>query len=48
VEKPDVPESTVVEQVRKGYMLKGRVIRPTIVKVAVKPSQSNKTEEKTQ
>ena len=53
VESDDVAESTVVEQIRKGYTLRGRVIRPTIVKVAVKPSkssnnqsQSNKTEEK--
>jgi molecular chaperone GrpE len=47
VESSEVPESTVVEQVRKGYTLRGRVIRPTIVKVAVKPqNQSNKTEEK--
>ena len=46
----DVPENTVLEQIRKGYTLKGRVIRPTIVKVAVKPvepknNQSNQMEE---
>jgi hypothetical protein len=39
----------VIEQIRKGYMMRGKVIRPSIVKVAVKKSenQSNKTEEKT-
>ncbi len=51
VEREDVEESTVIEEIRKGYMMKGRVIRPTIVKVAVKPKQkenpSNQTEEKT-
>jgi molecular chaperone GrpE len=49
VERDDVPESTVLEEIRKGYTMRGKVIRPTIVKVAVKPSenQSNKTEEKT-
>src|SRR2546422_10811454 len=29
-------EGTVVEEVRTGYMLKGRVLRPSIVKVAGK------------
>ena len=51
VEREDVEDSTVIEEIRKGYMMKGRVIRPTIVKVAVKPKQkenpSNQTEEKT-
>jgi molecular chaperone GrpE len=47
VENGDVPESTVVEQIRKGYIMKGKVIRPTIVKVAVKPkNHGNQTEEK--
>ncbi len=49
-EKDDVPECTVLEEIRKGYIMKGKVIRPTIVKVAVKPTknqnQSNQTEEK--
>ncbi len=46
--RDDLAESTVVEQIRTGYVMKGRVIRPSIVKVAVKSckSQSNKTEEK--
>lgn len=48
VEQDDVAEGTVLEEIRKGYMMKGKVIRPTIVKVAVKPknNQSNQTEEK--
>jgi molecular chaperone GrpE len=32
----DEVEGTVVEEVRAGYMLKGRVLRPSIVKVAGK------------
>ena len=49
VERDDVAEGTVIEEIRKGYMMRGKVIRPSIVKVAVKKSenQSNKTEEKT-
>ena len=31
------PESTVLEELRKGYLLNGRVLRPSVVKVAVKP-----------
>jgi molecular chaperone GrpE len=32
----DEEEGTIVEEVRAGYMLKGRVLRPSIVKVAGK------------
>jgi molecular chaperone GrpE len=50
-EKDDVPECTVLEEIRKGYIMRGKIIRPTIVKVAVKStknnqSQSNQMEEK--
>jgi molecular chaperone GrpE len=49
VESSDVADGIVLEEIRKGYTMKGRVIRPTIVKVAVKKpnDQSNKMEEKT-
>ena len=48
VEQADIEDGTVIEEIRKGYMMKGKVIRPTIVKVAVKPknNQNNQTEEK--
>jgi molecular chaperone GrpE len=39
VERDDVKPETVVEEIRKGYMLKDKVIRPSIVKVAVKSSK---------
>ncbi len=32
-----VPESTVLVELRKGYMMNGRVLRHAVVKVAVKP-----------
>lgn len=35
----DEEEGTVVEEVRPGYLLKGRVLRPSIVKVAEKMSE---------
>jgi len=38
IEKDDVKECTVVEEVRKGYTMKEKVIRPSIVKVVVRPS----------
>ena len=34
--RSDEDEGTVVEEVRSGYLLKGRVLRPSIVKVAEK------------
>jgi len=37
--KKDVEEGKVIEEVRKGYIMKGKVIRPSIVKVSAKPSQ---------
>lgn len=43
-ERENVNACTVIEQIRKGYKMKDRVIRPGIVKVAVN-NQSNKTEE---
>ncbi len=47
-ERGDVEGCVVVEEVRKGYVMKGKVIRPSIVKVAVKKdSKSQNKEEKT-
>ena len=46
VERDDAEGCVVVEEVRKGYMMKDRVIRPSIVKVAVNPSKSQKAKEK--
>jgi molecular chaperone GrpE len=46
VKRDDVEECTVVEEVRKGYIMKDKVIRPSIVKVVVNPSKSQKENEK--
>jgi molecular chaperone GrpE len=43
-EKDDLPECTVIEEIRKGYMMRGKVIRPTIVKVAVKSTKNNQNQ----
>jgi molecular chaperone GrpE len=43
IEKDDVPECMVVEEIRKGYKMKEKVIRPSLVKVAVKPDSKSKT-----
>jgi len=45
-ERDDVEASIVTEEIRKGYMMKDKVIRPSIVKVAVKSSKSQKEKEK--
>jgi molecular chaperone GrpE len=44
VEKEGIEESTVIEEVRKGYVMKGKVIRPSIVKIALKPSSKSQKE----
>ena len=36
--RDDVAECTVIEEIRKGYLLRDKVLRPTIVRVA-KPSK---------
>lgn len=35
-----VPESTVVAELRRGYTMNGRVLRPAVVKVAVKKEEN--------
>ncbi|MDI9643859.1 MAG: nucleotide exchange factor GrpE [Candidatus Verstraetearchaeota archaeon] len=44
-EREDLEENTVIEEMRKGYMLRDRVIRPSVVKVSAKPSRSKMTKE---
>lgn len=36
----EYPENTVVEELQKGYLLQGKVIRPASVKVAKAPNES--------
>jgi molecular chaperone GrpE len=43
-ERDDVEACLVTEEVRKGYTMKDKVIRPSIVKVAVKSSKSQEKE----
>ncbi len=43
IERNDVDDCTVIEEVRRGYIMKERVIRPSIVKVAVKPSSESQS-----
>ncbi|MBM5805467.1 MAG: nucleotide exchange factor GrpE [Candidatus Verstraetearchaeota archaeon] len=45
VEREGVEEGTVLEEVRRGYTMNEKVIRPSIVKVAVKNSGSKKENE---
>ena len=37
-------EGTVVEEIRKGFIFKDRVIRPSLVKVAITPTKNNSNE----
>ena len=39
VEKPDVPDHQVFEEVRRGYRVKERLLRPALVRVASNPQQ---------
>jgi molecular chaperone GrpE len=46
-ERNDVPENTVVEEVRRGYLLNGKVIRPSLVVVSKpKPLKDQEAEKR--
>jgi molecular chaperone GrpE len=42
----DEEEGTIVEEIRQGYTLKGKVLRPSIVKVAENPGERESKSEK--
>ncbi len=42
----DKEEGTIVEEIRQGYTLKGKVLRPSIVKVAENPAERESKSEK--
>jgi molecular chaperone GrpE len=42
-ERDDIDKCLIVEEVRKGYTMREKVIRPSIVKVAVKSSKDKKS-----
>jgi molecular chaperone GrpE len=44
IETEDKPEGTILEEVRKGYLLNGKVIRPSLVVVS-KPTAEKRVEE---
>jgi molecular chaperone GrpE len=44
VERDDIDDQLVVEEFRKGYMLKDKVLRPSLVAVSKKPSAGRKEE----
>jgi molecular chaperone GrpE len=39
VERVDLPDHQVAEEVRRGYKIKGRLLRPALVRVVTNPSQ---------
>jgi molecular chaperone GrpE len=48
IEREGVKDCIVGEEVRKGYIMKDRVIRPSIVNVELPPSQSSKSNQERQ
>ena len=39
VERVDLPDQQVLEEVRRGYKIKDRLLRPALVRVVHNPSQ---------
>jgi molecular chaperone GrpE len=44
-EREDCEECTILQIIRKGYIMKGRVIRPSVVKVSVKSKSKTENQE---
>ena len=40
----DLQSGTIIEEARKGFMFKGKVLRPSIVKIACEDSEGDKNE----
>jgi molecular chaperone GrpE len=40
VERPDLPDHQVIEEVRRGYRIKDRLLRPALVRISVNPNVS--------
>ena len=41
VERPDLPDQHVAEEIRRGYKLRERLLRPSLVRVASNPKQKS-------
>jgi len=48
VETPDTDEGTIVEEVRRGFTLKGKLMRPSIVKISVRQIAKSENKESSQ
>jgi len=44
VDRPDVEPGSVVQEMRKGYVYKEKVLRPSLVAVSKKPQENNQQE----
>ena len=44
-ETNEYPPNTILEELRKGYLLKSDLIRPTLVKIAIKPAIKEEVKE---
>jgi molecular chaperone GrpE len=41
VERPDLPDQHVAEEIRRGYKLRDKLLRPALVRVASNPKQKS-------
>jgi molecular chaperone GrpE len=41
VERPDLPDHHVAEEIRRGYKLRDRLLRPSLVRIASNPQQKS-------
>jgi molecular chaperone GrpE len=41
VERDDLPDQSVAEEIRRGYRLRERLLRPSLVRIAHNPNQKS-------
>jgi molecular chaperone GrpE len=41
VERPDLPDHHIAEEIRRGYKLRDRLLRPSLVRIASNPNQKS-------
>jgi molecular chaperone GrpE len=41
VERPDLPDHHIAEEIRRGYKLRDRLLRPSLVRIASNPQQKS-------
>ena len=48
IEDSEKEPGTIIQEIQKGFLMKDRLLRPSLVGVSKKPSKNNENDEKNQ